>query len=246
MNARTPFWPLVRNELGIDRYSKPALAVGLSYYAVCCWAVGRFPLEILLEDKSLRGEPGLLFLIYGNIFLPWMTVLWLTAAAITFGGVLIPWKSGEAANPRAFEFLLTRAIDRRRLYRAKVSVILVMMLAPLLVDLLACLALRNGAQAYAGWLLWSGTLALLLTQGWYALSGKYFIGRGWLMVVVIGAAMLAGLIVAVQSPGVPMAFYIRSFLFFSAHPVFAVISLAGLAALIQHYSERRFAELEIL
>jgi hypothetical protein len=246
MNSQTPFWPLVRNELGIDRYSKPALAVGLSYYAVCCWAVGKFPLEILFEDKSLKGDPALLFVVYGDVFLPWMTVLWLTAAAITFGGVLIPWKSGEPANPGTFEFLLTRAIDRRTLYRAKASVILVMMLAPLLVDLLACLVFRNGAQAYVGWLLWSGTLTLLLTQGWYALIGKYFIGRGWLMFLVIGAAMLAGLTVAVQFPNISMAFYVRSLLFFSAHPVLAVMALAGMAALIEPYSARRFAELEIL
>ena len=120
-----------------------------------------------------------------------------------------------------------------------------MLLAPVCADFLASLLYGSEVRVCVCWLLWSGVLVLLLVQGSCALIGKYMKGSGWLVFVFLGAPILAILMVAIGRFRTTLAFYNGNFVFFSAHPVLAIVGLAVLAAVIHLYSERRFAELEI-
>jgi hypothetical protein len=239
MNARTPFWPLVRSELGIGSYSTLLDFMGLIYCFTGWGVMGTFPMFALLNISL--GYPAQQVATVDI----WLTFVWLALAGILFGNALIPQKSGAMTRIKAFEYFFTRAVDRKKLYRAKIAAGFFVMLAPVFADLLASLFYGSDVRVCVCWLAWSGILVLLLVQLSCALIGKYVKGSGWLMFVFLGAPIMAILTVAIFRIRTTILLYQGNFVFFSTHPVLAIVGLAVLAASIQLYSERRFAEVEI-
>ena len=66
MNARTPYWPLFRNELGVDHYPAVPWALGLGFYLMM-WLVASFlPLFILF--KTCAGNLATFFSAFADMF----------------------------------------------------------------------------------------------------------------------------------------------------------------------------------
>jgi len=134
MNAQTPYWPLFRNELALDHYPRIgwSLAAG-SYFAVWCLA-GSLPVVILIQ--ACEGNLATYFAAFGDLF-GFALVWWLGMAGWLFAFAMLPGISNPVQAVRAFEFMFTRAIDRRRLFRCRILLIWAVMLGPLLLDVLA-------------------------------------------------------------------------------------------------------------
>jgi hypothetical protein len=146
--ARTPIWPLVRIELGIG-VTPPIiqfLAVG---YIVFVWILlSVFPLLVLM--RLCKGNLAEFFTSFGDM-LSAVPLWWLMIAAF-LNGRIFPVLAGSyspfsAETPAgslislSHEFVLSRAIDRRTLFRVRQGVGLFLMLLPLVI----------------GWLLWHGS-----------------------------------------------------------------------------------------
>jgi len=134
MNARTPYWPLFRNELGFDHCPiiTWALALGLN---LALWLAGSC-VPLLLLFKASEGNLGVFFAAFGELTgfaLAW----WLAVTGWMFAFALFPGISNPGKSVRASEFLFTRAIDRRRLFRTRAAVIYLVLLGPLFLNLLA-------------------------------------------------------------------------------------------------------------
>jgi hypothetical protein len=133
MNARTPYWPLFRNELGVDHYPAIPWVLGLGFYLVM-WLLASFlPLFILF--KTSDGNLATFFTVFGDMF-GFAGFWWLAMTGWLFAFALFPGISNPIQSVRAFEFMFTRAIDRRRLFRTRAAVIYLVMLGPLLLNLL--------------------------------------------------------------------------------------------------------------
>lgn len=150
MKARTPFWPLLKNELALREGGGAGPIAGiLAVYWVC---VGSLPFLVLFGDPfgGLVGGPHL----RGNIaslfeadFLPIMTfeflgvlTLWITYATVpAFCNLLSPGGAVPGAVQHAgdFEFLFTRAVDRRMLFRARATAFFILALTPLILNVVA-------------------------------------------------------------------------------------------------------------
>ncbi|MEO8426617.1 MAG: hypothetical protein ABI651_05840 [Verrucomicrobiota bacterium] len=133
MNARTPFWPLLRNDLGIGHYPGIPWALGLGFY-LTLWLVTSF-VPLLLLFKASEGDLGIFFTAFGNL-VGFAFVWWMAMTSWLFAFALFPGISNPIQSVRAFEFMFTRAIDRRRLFRTRAAVIYWVMLGPLLLNLL--------------------------------------------------------------------------------------------------------------
>src|SRR5688500_18637124 len=119
MNARTPYWPLFRNELGIDHYPKIQWALAFGF-CLALWLVASF-VPLLLLGKSSEGNLGIFFAAFGDL-VGFALVWWLGMAGWMFAFALFPGISNPIQSVRAFEFIFTRAIDRRRLFRTRAAV----------------------------------------------------------------------------------------------------------------------------
>lgn len=133
MNARTPYWPLFRNELGVGHYAGIPLAMCLAFYLAIWLLASSLPLLILF--KTCEGNLATFFAAFGVMF-GFAFVWWLAITAWLFAFALLPGISNPIQTVRAFEFMFTRAIDRRRLLRTRAAVIHLVLLGPLLLNLL--------------------------------------------------------------------------------------------------------------
>lgn len=288
MNVRTPYWPLFRNELGVDHYPKIPWVLGLGF-CLALWLVASL-VPLLLLFKSSEGNLGTFFAAFGDLV--GFALVWLLATAgWLFAFALLPGISNPIQSVRAFEFMFTRAIDRRRLFRTRAAVIYMVMLGPLLLNLLvsagspqptlgpdasapAASALRQeqylqafpdshpqvgksqeqptliviprGAVVLTAWILWLGTLGLLLMQGYCVLLARHVQHNPWLAGFAIAVPVLVAFFFAPWIPRHHPHFYEESFLFFARNLVPLLVGLAALIPVVQIFSERRFRELEIL
>lgn len=245
MISRTHFWPLVRCEAAIDRYSVPAIIVGAIFWLGLWWGTAVLPWMLIFKGGgSLDG----VFDVFG-FALPAITFIWLMAAACLFGEALIPWNSGVPGHRESFEFLFSRAIDRRTLYRAKVALVYFAMLTPIFVDFVGSFIIpslsRGGGRAYTGWLLSMEILIILFIQACYACLGKFLKGRGWMTLIVLGVPLLAALTFAICFMKTTIEFYNESFRLFAAHVLAVPIVLLLMFAEVQLFSERKYEESEI-
>jgi hypothetical protein len=139
MKTKTPFWPLLKNELSLGRSGGPGpVASMLLVYWLCAGAV---PLLLLFGDNASRGNIALLFQagflsILAFPFLGGLS-LWITYATVpSFCDLLSPAGAipGVLENLGAFEFLFTRAVDRGMLFRARATAFFIFALAPLFLN----------------------------------------------------------------------------------------------------------------
>jgi hypothetical protein len=59
MNAQTPFWPLVRNEIGIDRHTLIAKLLFGAYWIAAWWGTAAVPWGLLFGHKTATGASRL-------------------------------------------------------------------------------------------------------------------------------------------------------------------------------------------
>jgi hypothetical protein len=140
MNARTPYWPLFRNELGIGHYPGIPWAMTLGFYIAIWLLASSLPLQILF--KTCEGNLATFFAAFGVMF-GFALVWWVAITAWLFAFALLPGISNPIQTVRAFEFMFTRAIDRRRLFRTRAAVIYLVLLGPLLLNLLVSVGSRE-------------------------------------------------------------------------------------------------------
>ena len=139
MKAATPFWPLLKNELMPGHFGGPGTAVFtlLGYWL----GIGAFPIVVLFADSSAQGTMASVFdagflPIFTILFLGFLSI-WVTYAVVpTFGDLLAPEGSVPGAvHVAALEFLFTRAVDRRVLFRARATAFFIFALTPLFLDM---------------------------------------------------------------------------------------------------------------
>lgn len=148
MNARTPYWPLFRNELGFDHCPKITWALAFSLNLALWFGASSFPLVILF--KVSEGDLGTFFAAFGDLT-GFVMIWWLAMTGWFFAFALFPGISNPVQSIRAFEFMFTRAIDRRRLFRARAVLIYLLLLGPLLLNLLVSTGSREttvGSDAF--------------------------------------------------------------------------------------------------
>jgi len=140
MNARTPYWPLFRNELGWDHCPiiTWALAFGLN---LALWLGASF-VPLLLLIKVSEGNLGTFFSAFGDLT-GFALVWWLAMTGWFFAFALFTGISNPVQSFRASEFMFTRAIDRRRLFRTRAVAIYLVMLGPLLLNVLVSTGSRE-------------------------------------------------------------------------------------------------------
>jgi hypothetical protein len=100
MNARTPYWPLFRNELGVDHYPAVPWALGLGFYLALWLAVSFVPLLLLFNASE--GNLGIFFAAFGDLvgfaFVWWLAMTgWLFAFAL-FPGISEPIQIVEPSS----------------------------------------------------------------------------------------------------------------------------------------------------
>ena len=141
MNARTPYWPLFRNELGFDHCPKITWALAFSLNLALWFGASSAPLLILF--KASEGNLGTFFAAFGELT-GFVMIWWLAMTGWFFAFALFPGISNPIQNIRAFEFMFTRAMDRRRLFRTRAVVIYLLLLGPLLLNVLVSTGSREG------------------------------------------------------------------------------------------------------
>ena len=142
MNARTPYWPLFRNEFGIDHYPEIPWVLGLGFFLTLWLACSFVPLLLLF--KTSRGDLGNFFAAFGELT-GFAMIWWFAITGWLFAFALLPGISNPVQRVRAFEFMFTRAIDRRRLFRTRAAVIYLVTLGPLLLNVVVSANLPRSA-----------------------------------------------------------------------------------------------------
>ena len=143
-NLRSSFWPLLRLDLGIGLFPPLLLAFVFGYFLVC-W-VGMSALPVALLVRGCKGNIAAFFTAFGEL-LSSVPLWWLFIAGLLFFRTLYPalaevssppdpQASNAEASFLAHEFLFSRAIDRRTIFRARQSAVLLIMLTPLFFTLL--------------------------------------------------------------------------------------------------------------
>jgi hypothetical protein len=141
MKGRSTFWLLLKSELtwGTGAAGASAAVTLLVYW----FFIGAFPLLVLFGDKSSSGNLAALFeggflLIMAFLLLSGLTV-WIASVTIPAFAELLPPNGaipGAIQNLGSFEFLFTRAVDRRVLFRAKTTAFMLFALTPFILNLL--------------------------------------------------------------------------------------------------------------
>lgn len=132
MKAQTPYGPLFRNECGMD-HAPWFLWMIMAGLGLGSWLlVANVPALILY--KTSGGDLPTFFASFGDL-VGFVLVWWLLMVGWFFAFALFPGFSAPTQNVRAFEFIFTRAVDRRRLLRARFGVIYLALLGPLVVNL---------------------------------------------------------------------------------------------------------------
>jgi len=140
MNARTPYWPLFRNELGFDHCPIITWVLAFSLNLALWFGASSAPLLILF--KASEGNLGTFFAAFGDLT-GFVMIWWLAMTGWFFAFALFPGISNPVQSIRAFEFMFTRAIDRRRLFRTRAVLIYLVLLGPLLLNLLVSTGSRE-------------------------------------------------------------------------------------------------------
>ena len=318
MKPPASFWRLLKHELTLGHFG----GAGQAAFALFSYwiGIGIFPLLVLFGENAAQGNIASMF---DAEFLPIIAILFLGVLTIWAAYAMVPGfgeilSSGGsvpgAVQAAALEFLFTRAVDRRILFRARAAAFFLFALTPFFLNVAVSpfapairfepadsasaetverhtqylkafppshppassmpplhstnrnfnsnplaasaeitsplpMAIPHGTVAYTAWLAWSGTLAVLLLQGYAALIARCVNPNRWWTALLPGMPMfllLSWLILRARgllSPHVRI--YESSFLFFSTHPQTMIIALAGFAAVVQTWCERRFSELEI-
>ncbi len=125
----SPFLALLKLELGADQFTRGTFVLALTFFYlpwlglnVCMSALGR---------DLTAFYPGILGMLL---------LLWMLCACGLASTPQVPLVWSHQPNFKAFEFLLTRAIDRRMNFRAKAAAALIIVLATQLPGLIWSLA----------------------------------------------------------------------------------------------------------
>ncbi len=123
--TRSPFLVLLKHELGARQTSGVELFLALTFFHLPWLALGIGMFALGCDLTAFY--PGML----GGLLLFWLLGV---CGLATYPQVPLVWNS--MANFKAFEFLFTRAVDRRLSFRAKAAAALICVLAPQLPGLL--------------------------------------------------------------------------------------------------------------
>jgi hypothetical protein len=132
MKTRTPWWPLLRNELLLDHFPIIPLFLG-GAYCLAIWFLSSWGLLHTLTN-GCRGDIALFFSLVGDFIFP-VSCGWLFVALMLTGIITVPGFS----RLETYEFYFTRAIARRSLFRAKTMVLAAMLLGPLVLNMFIAL-----------------------------------------------------------------------------------------------------------
>jgi hypothetical protein len=128
MKTRTPWWPLLRNEMLAGHFPIVPLILIWGYFLWICFITSLLLLRTL--TVGCRGDIALFFSSVEDVAFPAFNV-WLFVTLILTAIITVP----GASRPESYEFYFTRAISRRSLFRAKTAVLYAMMLAPLILNM---------------------------------------------------------------------------------------------------------------
>jgi hypothetical protein len=139
MNARAPFWPLLKHELEVGWFGGLARLVGfLSTY----WLfLGVLPYVFLYAPAAAHANLASLFeagFVPIMLFLMGISLsaMMIYATVPAFCDLVEPTGSASGSmHLPILEFLFTRAINRRLLFRARATVFFILVLTPLFINL---------------------------------------------------------------------------------------------------------------
>jgi len=134
MKTRTPWRPLLRNELLLDHFPIIPWIAGAGYCLAAGFLAGWAPLAML--TNLCHDDIAVFFSSFGDAFFPF-TCLWLFVVLMWIGAKTGPGVMAMPSN----EFYFTRAIARRSLFRARMIVLGALVLSPLVFNMF--LALRT-------------------------------------------------------------------------------------------------------
>jgi len=274
MNAKTPFWPLLKSEMSYSMFGGKAQTC---FMLLCAWFVaGAMPLVLLRFELQILFQSGILAIVI-FMFVLWMTTFVSMALVPGCADLLPPGPDSGQVNHGlgGLGFIFTRAADRRIFFRARSAAVFLFALTPLFLNVAASPLAREvhtgalsdsrysqafpdmnhgiipyGAIAYTGWLAWSATALFLFLQAYGALiANRVKPNNKW--TGIFPAMPLIVLFVSFIAwnkiiARAHVSFGEDSFLFFAMHPGEMVIALMALAVVVQIWSERRFSKLEIL
>ncbi len=206
------------------------------------------------EEFAIALEAWQAMLVFG----------WLGVYATSWAFILVreAWVIVPQANLPAYsvdEFLVTRAVDRRRHFRIRTLIWLVTTVGPLALALgfglvrpefahpgaraaagqieLWPAGVPTGAMLYSLWTIWAAIAALALAQGYYSLVARYLSGRRPLAASVaalfpVCAGFVTLLLTVPRDISENEFFFLRLFAVFSAHPgvYWALLAVTGVAA----------------
>jgi hypothetical protein len=286
MKTHTPCWPLFRNELCLDHFAFGPWLLVVSL-ALGVWLLGG-AIPLLLLFKGAEGNLATFFTAFGDLA-GFAFVWWLAITGAMFAFATLPGLSNPVQGVQAFEFMFTRAVDRRRLFRVRSATIALFLLGPLLINLLlaACrpaatyspdpsqpelgaarqehyqrafphgqvdatpgrpprLVIPGAALTLTAWILWLGTLSLLLMQCYCVLLAHRVQNRPWLAGAAIAAPIIVAFALAPRLPRLLPDWFESGFLYFAQHRGLLLFGLLVLILALQRFSERQFDRLEIL
>ena len=204
MKTVTPFWPLFKHEMGLrPGGSRWGIAVGVLGY---WFGAGTFPYVALYGDYTAKADITTMF---RTGFLPIFFFLLATGLSIWTTFVTVPafsdWMTAQdpgsatLQNSGGLEYLFTRAVDRRKLFRARTVLFLLIALTPFFVDLALSgfappvvgslsvykylrafplyhpqtdMVIPHCATIFSAWITWLGLVSFFLLQGYGALIAK--------------------------------------------------------------------------
>ena len=140
MKAPPTFWLLLKHQLALGQTGGAWPVAGL--LLVCWLIVAALPLLVLFGQGMAHGNVASLFQcgvlpVFAFLFLICLTLSMTYATVPAFCDLLPPENGvrGSIQKLAVFEFLFTRAVDRRLLFRARMTAFAIMVLAPLFLSL---------------------------------------------------------------------------------------------------------------
>lgn len=268
MKTRSPFLALVKWEFSVFFLSGSSLLGWATQFVFL--GAGVAPALMLWLQPGRWPSQIFLWLWADLVVVSWLATLSMEYSTALLREVgLIGWMSPAKSNLPFDEFLASRAIDRSLHFRAKSTMLALVLVLPLLLnsilialvtgkltlDITGFLSLSSeelfeqatgdavAALAYA--VLWASAAAIVSAQAYYGLASKLFSGRGISRVVLMAGfpaflAMLAGRFMLMPDD------LARAVQAFAAHWLMFTLALLALALPVQRFCERRFAEQEVL
>jgi len=227
MKAQTAFWPLLKNELALNRRGDATGTAFILLMLLIYWfGIGVFPLLALYGNDLARGRLDELFVLFDAGFLPIFAFVFLCVltAGITYATVpsfLDRLPSGNSVGPGAFEFYFTCVMDRRILLRARTTALFIFILTPFLLNVGVSVFtpeisfgrasaelmqrqhpgtfpfIPHGAVAYTAWLAWSAMLAFLVLQTYGTWIARRVKPNDWRTAILPGVPILVLLVLMI-------------------------------------------------